>query len=334
MDNAGEAAVRRGLVIGAGAALGGAWAVGALSALAEVEGFDATAMDVVVGTSSGSVLAALTGCGMAPQAMAQRLFGGSAEVDVTVPVGPLDVPDALGRALVAIPRPIPVPGNLLLAARTLGQPSRHTVMTTAAALVPRGRGNLTPVTDLIEEFNGAQAWPVQPRIWVVAMDYDSGRRVVFGRQGAPEATLPQAVTASCSAPICFPPTSIAERRYIDGGAVSVTNADVLVRKHLDEVTVLAPLVTYEADRPRSAGVRLERRLRQHRTRRLDVEVRRLTATGTTVRVIAPTAEDLALIGPNLMNARHHRAVFDTERRTTSARLADAATCALAGACAS
>lgn len=334
MDNVGRSAVRRGLVIGAGAALGGAWAVGALSALAEVEGFDGTTMDVVVGTSSGSVLAALIGCGVTPQALAQRFFGGSAEAEVTGPVSALGGPDALDRALVGIPRPVPVPGNLLLAARTLGRPSRHTVMTAAAALAPRGRGNLAPVADLIEEFNGAQAWPVRPRIWVVAMDYDSGRRIVFGRQGAPKATLSQAVTASCSAPISFPPTSIAGRRYIDGGAVSVTNADVLVREHLDEVTILAPLATYEADRPRSAGVRLERRLRKHRTRRLDVEVRRLTAAGTTVRVIAPTAEDLAVIGPNLMNARHHRAVFETALRTTSARLADAATCGVAGACAS
>jgi NTE family protein len=240
MENAGRAAVHRGLVIGAGAALGGAWA---LAALAEVEGLRRVGDDVVVGTSSGSVLAALTGCGVTPRAMARRLFGGSAEIDVADAVDPSDAsdaPDALIRALVGIPCPIPVPGNLLLAARTLGQPSRPTEMTAAAALAPRGRGSLAPVADLIEEFNGAQAWPVRPQIWIVAMDYDSGQRVVFGRPGAPEASLPQAVMASCSAPISFPPTSIAERRYIDGGAVSATNADVLVREHLDEVTVLGP----------------------------------------------------------------------------------------------
>ncbi len=207
-------------------------------------------------------------------------------------------------------------------------------MTAAAALAPRGRGNLAPVTDLIEEFNGADGWPARPRIWVVAMDYDSGRRVFFGRQGAPEASLPQAVTASCSAPVCFPPTSIAERRYIDGGAVSATNADVLMRGHLDEVLVLAPLATYEADRPRTAAVPLERRLRQHRTRRFDSEVRRLAGTGTKVRMFAPTAEDLAVIGPDLMNAGQRRAVFDTALRTTSACLAGAGTSLGTGACAS
>lgn len=316
-------AARRGLVIGAGAALGGAWAVGALCALAEVEGLDARTMDLVVGTSAGSVLAALSGCGVTPEAMAQRLSGGSAEVEGTEPVNPLNMSDPLDRALADIPRPIPVPGNLLLAARALGRPDRHTVMTAAAALAPRGRGDLAPVGELIQEFNGAHGWPARPRLWVVALDFDSGRRVVFGRPGAPEVSLAQAVMASCSAPVYFPPTSIAERRYIDGGAVSVTNADVLVREHLDEVLVLAPLGTYEPDRPRTAAARLERRLRQHRTRRLDWEVRRLAATGTKVRVFAPTAEDLAVMGPNLMNARQRRAVFDTALRTTSERLATA-----------
>lgn len=321
MVKIGPQAGRRGLVIGAGAALGGAWAVGALCALAEVEGFDARTSDVVVGTSAGSVLTALTACGMTPQAMARRLFGGWEEGDGEQPGGPL-VPHALDQFLTDIPRPLPMPGNLLLAARTARRPARHTVMTTAAALAPRGRGDLAPVTTLVEEVHGDGAWPAGPRTWVVAMDFDSGRRVVFGRPDAPTVTLPEAVTASCSAPCYFPPTIIAGRRYVDGGAVSVTNADVLVREGLDEVLVLAPLVTYDDDQPRTAAVRWERTLRRHRTRRLDAEVRRLAATGTTVRVLAPTAEDLALIGSNLMTAGHRRAVFETALRTTSLRLAD------------
>jgi NTE family protein len=67
--------VRRGLVIEAGAALGGAWAVGALCALADAKRLDPTGIDVVVGTSAGSVLAALIGCGVSPQHMAERLSG-------------------------------------------------------------------------------------------------------------------------------------------------------------------------------------------------------------------------------------------------------------------
>lgn len=314
-----EPTARRGLVIGAGAALGGAWAVGALCALADVEGYDATAADVVVGTSAGSLLAAMIGLAVPPQAMAFRLSGPPEDVEGTEPVNPFDVPDHVHRALTGIPRPIPLPGNLLLAARTVGRPDRHTAMTAAAALAPRGRGNLAPIGELVEEYGG-RSWPDRPRTWVVAMDFDSGRRVVFGRAGAPEASLPEAVMASCAAPGYFPPAVVGGRRYVDGGAVSVTNVDVLLREHLDEVLVLAPMVAYEPDHPRSPAAILERRLRRHLTRRLDGEVGRLAATGTRVRVLAPGAEDLAVIGANVMDARRRRIVFETARRTTTERL--------------
>ena len=188
--------VRRGLVIGAGGALGGAWAVGVLCALAESEGFDATSSEVVVGTSAGSVLAALIGGGMPPRMMAWTVTGGVAGSPGVEAAGPAEVPDHIDRALAGIPRPIPLPGNLRLVARTLAQPGRHTVRTAMAALAPRGRGDLTPVGELIEAFCGDRGWPDRPRMRLVAMDFDCGRRVVFGEEGAPVTTAAEAVMAS------------------------------------------------------------------------------------------------------------------------------------------
>src|SRR3978361_2369206 len=105
-----EGTARHGLVIGAGAALGGAWAVGALCALAEAEGYDARAADVVVGTSAGSLLTAMGALGTTPAGMALRLSGHPELVEGTEPVNPFDVPDHVHRALEDIPRPIPLPG--------------------------------------------------------------------------------------------------------------------------------------------------------------------------------------------------------------------------------
>ena len=48
---------RRGLVLGAGGVLGAAWTIGALRALELEHGIDPRTMDVVIGTSAGSVLA-------------------------------------------------------------------------------------------------------------------------------------------------------------------------------------------------------------------------------------------------------------------------------------
>ena len=50
---------RRAIVIGGGGVLGGTWAVGALSALEKELGITASDADLLVGTSAGSVLAAL-----------------------------------------------------------------------------------------------------------------------------------------------------------------------------------------------------------------------------------------------------------------------------------
>ena len=43
------------------------------------------------------------------------------------------------------------------------------------------------------------------------MDYDSGQRVLFGRDGAPRTPLPEAVVASCSIPGWYQPAAIGGR---------------------------------------------------------------------------------------------------------------------------
>jgi NTE family protein len=57
---------RRGIVLGGGGVLGGTWAVGALCALEERLGIRANDADVIVGTSAGSVVASMLGCGVTP----------------------------------------------------------------------------------------------------------------------------------------------------------------------------------------------------------------------------------------------------------------------------
>jgi len=51
---------RWGLVLGGGGVLGGAWMVGALTALQQLHGLDPRDAELIVGTSAGSVTAAVT----------------------------------------------------------------------------------------------------------------------------------------------------------------------------------------------------------------------------------------------------------------------------------
>ena len=310
----------RAVVFGAGGALGAAWMVGALRALQELEGFDPLETDVLVGTSAGSVLAALLASGVTVGEMSGRLVESNApHVAGTGPVNAFDVHDALAT----LPRPRLLPGNLRLALRTVRRPDRHTLMTLVAGLAPQGRGDLAPLAALIGDAADGKAWPRQPRTWIVAMDFDTGRRVVFGRADAPQALLADAVVASSAAPGFFPPVRIGERRYVDGGGVSMTNADVLVRCGVSEVFVLAPMLAAAGDRRRSAMALADRRLRQHVSNQLHLELARLRRAGIAARVLGPTPDDLEVMGVNVMNPSRRAEVLWTSIDTTRRRLSPA-----------
>lgn len=304
-------AVKTGVVLGAGGALGAAWMVGVLAGLAETEGFDARSADVLVGTSAGAVLTALLGCGLSAEELTARIdTPDEPQVHGTGPVNALDVHEAM----YAIPRPVLLPGNAWLAARSATHFIDRPLMTLAAGLAPRGRGDLRPLEDMIEAANRSGNWPARPAAWLVAMDYDSAQRVVWGRDGDQPA-LQVAVVASCAAPGYFPPVQIGDRRYVDGGAVSMTNVDVLAGAGVDEVLVLAPMA---GDPRRALGspfARAFRAVRLHAARRLAGELRALRKAGTTVRVLTPSAADLEVMGINVMNPSRRREVLHQARET-------------------
>src|SRR3978361_634785 len=75
---------RRGLVLGAGGVLGAAWTVGALRALETTTGWDPSSVEVVVGTSAGSVLSAFLGLGVTTEQLAHHQRGVVREGDLSV----------------------------------------------------------------------------------------------------------------------------------------------------------------------------------------------------------------------------------------------------------
>lgn len=200
------------------------------------------------------------------------------------------------------------------------QPWKVTPMGALAAVLPQGRGSLEPVGALVDTVCPRGAWAAHPQTWVVAMDYDNGRRVAFGRDGAPHAALREAVMASCAIPAWYTPIRIGSRRYVDGGACSPTSLDLVASLHLDEVVVVSPMTSFEYDSPETVAGRLERRLRRRLTKRLLAEARKVEAAGTKVTLLGPGAEDLATIGTNLMDPRRRRQVLETSLRTSLAAL--------------
>lgn len=308
---------RRGLVLGAGGVLGASWTIGALRALEETLGVEPRNVDALIGTSAGSVLASLVAGGISTATLLSHQRG------IVTPGDPrlqYDYDSGSGGALPPLPIPSLGSGRLLLHAAR--HPRSRPPLTVLSAVLPRGRGSLEGLRPMIEAVARRGQWSTHPSLWIVAMDYATGSRVAFGRPGSPPAGLSDAVLASCSIPGWYAPVTIGGRRYIDGGTCSSTSADLLSGQGLDEVYVLAPMVSLTMDEPRSVAARVERRLRGLVTRRLLREVGKLRAAGTMVTVLGPGPEDLRAIGANLMDPRRRMRVLETSLRTSAAALAE------------
>lgn len=310
-----ERKIRRALVFGGGGVLGGTWAVGALAAWESATGLTANDVDVIVGTSAGSVLGSLVACGVSTD----ELITHSRDEQVTT--GPLagyewDPDRATGGHRPGIPR-FRGPGSPALirsGLRHLGQLPATTVL---SAFLPEGGRSLDRVGQLIDAVTPFGEWSAHSNLWVVAMDYSDGHRVVFGRPGAPVAPLSSAVMASCAIPGWFSPVDIGGRAYVDGGAVSATSVDVVAHSGLDEVYVIAPMVSFDMDSPSGIQARLERRWRSQVTKVCRDEMALVRAAGARVFALGPGPKDLEAIGANLMDSTRRRRVLDTSLRTSS-----------------
>ena len=316
---------RTGLVLGAGGVVGAAWMTGILQAVQERVPEPLGDVDLIVGTSAGSVLAAALRCGVTLDEMTAMQHGDPVPVLRDAGVRDLDEGPLP-------PRPQLRAGSPRLMLTTLLAP--HTIHpgVGASAWLPRGRGRheaLRATVTALGEYQAGQTAGWTPRswadgrTWIVAVDYATGRRVMFGRAGAPVVPLADAVVASCSIPGWYAPAVIDGRRYVDGGVRSSTSLRSLAGAGLDEVWVLAPMASVVADRPGRTTERLERRVRRLVTRSLLREAEVLRAAGTRVTVLTPGPEDLAAMGVNLMDPRRRRPALDVAMRTSAATLAAA-----------
>lgn len=314
---------RIGLVLGAGGVTGGAFHAGALSALAEVTGWDARTAEIIVGTSAGSVTGAVLRAGLSPADLAARAEGRplSAEgrrrlAHVAAPTQGFPLRPERGSR----PAPGRAAGGAGALARMAMRPWDVRPAAVVAALLPPGRVSTDMITGGIEPLFGDR-WPTDP-LWIAAVGLDDGRRVVFGRDAT--TTVGQAVAASCAIPAYFAPVDIDGARYVDGGVHSPTNADLVAGLGLDLVIISSPMSLAGRPRPRATA---DWAVRQWCRTQLDREAAGIKRRGTPVLALQPTADDAALMGLNAMDPSKRAAVSvairaSTERRLRRADVAD------------
>jgi NTE family protein len=301
---------RTGLVLGAGGIVGQAFHAGVLAALEQETGWDPRTAEVIVGSSAGSVTGAAMRLGVAASDLAARAAGQSVSASGAAFFAAVDGADQ------SLPVPsaidllhgwhLPSPG---LVARAIRRPWAARPAAIASTFLPSGRYDLRERTRVLDGLR--PGWP--PGLLICATRQDDGRRVVFGRPGAPYALLSEAVAASCAIPSYFASVPLGGHQHIDGGVHSPTNADVLARAQLDVVIVVSPMsAAHGSSRGADAGMRWA----MHR--RLEREIRRLRVHGTTVVRFEPGPATLAVMGLNAMAEDRSAEVADAARRDAMA----------------
>ena len=91
---------------------------------------------------------------------------------------------------------------------------------------------------------------------------------------------------------------------------------VLVGSGVDEVYVVAPMLSFADDEPVGFLTRVERQWRHRVTRRCMNEVNEVEAEGAQVHVLGPGLEDLQAMGANIMDTSRRVGVMETSLRTS------------------
>jgi NTE family protein len=314
---------RIGVVFGAGGVLGNAYLSGAAVALHQVCGFEPRTASVLVGTSAGSVHAALYGAGLPAHFGLWRTRGGRMPETVMGVQGDPDpgetqtLKDIFTPAR-ALPRIGPQARSLAL--RSVLQPWRTRAEVMLTAWLPEGMFTNVAIGHALQRVVPS-GWAPHPRTWITALNLRNGERVVFGQVGAPRAHLDRAVRASCAIPGLYRPVKIGRDRYVDGGMHSPSNADLVADLDLDLVVIINPMSSLEGHAAAGFVDRYLYPLRRMAGRRLAAELRVLAERDLPTLVIQPQARDLTVFSRNLMDSRPRRMVAETAVETTRELLA-------------
>ena len=227
-----NAAVSVGLVLGAGGRAAEAWHAGVIRALHALAGWDARSAELIAGTSAGAITGLCLRAGIPPGDLYALQRGEPASDEGREILGRVATPYGEGRRDRAWTEQGPQSPSLSV--RALWPPWQARPVHAAVGLLPRGARTTEAFGQRLAELH-PESWP-RARFWVPAVRLSDGERVVFGRDDV-EATVAEAVRASCAVPARYEPVIVGGRHYVDGGVHSATNADLMGPPAFDAVVV-------------------------------------------------------------------------------------------------
>ena len=249
---------RIGLAVAGGGPVGLIYEVGALRALDEaLEGVDFNNLQVYVGVSAGAVVAALLANRMTPGQICHTFISNeSAEHPLDPQIFLTPAFREYGRRLLSVPKLFweacrrylqnPLDSGFLQSLTRLGR------------ALPSGVFDNEPIYEYLSRMWSAPGRTddfrqLPNKLYVVAVDLDTGESVKFGAPGYDRVRISRAVQASTALPGLYPPVQIDGRYFVDGALRKTMHASVALQEGLDLLFCLNPLVPFDARLAAAAG---------------------------------------------------------------------------------
>ena len=328
------------LCLPGGGATGAMFQIGALAALEDaVDGLQAHAFDLYVGTSSGASVAAVLAGGRPVQRLyrafldpADVYFGLERKHLLRVDLG--EWRRTLVTALGALRH-----GATSLFSRAPLPAAVWEELDRLYDSLPAGLFTLDVYERFLEDFfvrrgvpNSFHAMPKE--LLILAHDLDSGEKCLFGAPPRDHVPVTRACIASMAVPPFFSPVRIGDRHYIDAGAAQIAHLDVAVERNADVIVVINPMVPVVAENvPTGHGPRPSVRDKglmwvMNQSLRIGVHAlmqeacaRITTQTRASVILIEPEPTDGILFMYNPASFAARRNILEHAYRTTRASLA-------------
>jgi len=235
---------RRALVLAGGGVIGGMYEVGALAALDEtLPGFRANDFDLYVGSSAGSVVAALMANGVRPREL-YTILDEERDDPLNFNRGAVYHKGSFAGATRNVAQFMWAVGKRALTDFRLEWPD---LLARSGGDMPAGFFSLAPLEAYLREAFLAKdlsnSFIATPRpLLVAAVALDRAERVVFGQGDLIDVPISQAIAASSAIPGFFDPYRIAGRDYVDGDVGYTGHADLAVDAGATVLVAINPAV--------------------------------------------------------------------------------------------
>jgi NTE family protein len=265
-----------------------AYHAGVLRALERVGGVVPGEVDLIVGSSAGSVIGAYLRSGTPIEEFWQLILGSRLQTPRQVWDPMFRSPFDFGRRML---------GSSYVMARSIVRIPTPRLPVLVQRLFPAGMFSMEEGRRRLRAELPCD-WPPRP-LWLCAIELGSGRRVVLGRDEPPRTSglsLPDAVIASCAIPGVYRPVRVGSMTLVDGGVSSTSNLDLAVEAGCQLIIGAVPLAFDTWDRPDWA----QQLVRRRPARALANEAAHARRHGSAVLLFRPTRREVRLHGLDLM----------------------------------